>query len=51
MKFFKDSKNIYILPAMLINRDHYYEWDLIYMDIEFRWLNFGIRIPIKKEDI
>jgi len=51
MKLVKDGQNIYILPTIRINYDRYYEWDLIYVNLEIQWLNWFIIIPIKKEDL
>lgn len=51
MKLRKDSKNIYLIPTININYDRYYEWDLIYVSIEFKWLMYFISLPIIKEEI
>lgn len=51
MSIIKDSKNIYLLPTIRINYDRYYEWDLIYVNLEIQWLNYFISIPIKKEGL
>ena len=51
MKIIKDNYNIYILPTIRINYDRYYEWDLIYVNLEIQWFNWFISIPLIKEEI
>lgn len=51
MRILKDCNNIYLLPTIRIKYDRYYEWDLIYVNLEIQWFNYFISIPLKKEDI
>lgn len=49
MKFYTEINNFYILPALRVYYDTYFEGDLMYLDLELSWLKWGVGVRIIKE--
>lgn len=49
MKFFEHINTFYLIPTIDISYDRFYEGGLIYVDLNFTWLKWGVSFSLKKD--